>query len=154
MTKTGIAVLAVLVASLAACGNDTGTGPGGQTVPATTGRVADPVVLARGAQLFRANCAVCHGQNGEGAPNWHKQGADGKWPAPPLNGTGHAWHHPYPVLVRTIREGTQTLGGAMPAWQGKLADADIEAIIAWFQSRWPDEIYIAWAEMDRQARTR
>ena len=50
------------------------------------------VQVRRGRQLFLKNCTVCHGINGEGAPDWQKRGADGTYPAPPLNGTGHAWH--------------------------------------------------------------
>jgi mono/diheme cytochrome c family protein len=33
------------------------------------------------------------------------------------------------------------LGGGMPAWKGKFSEDDIEAVIAWFQSRWPEEVY-------------
>lgn len=154
MKKIWIAALAMFTLSLGACGDDSRSGSGGPAKTAAAGRVTDPAVLARGSQLFRANCATCHGQNGEGAPNWHQPGPDGKWPAPPLNGSGHAWHHPYPVLVRTIRDGTKAIGGNMPAWKDTLADGDIRAIIAWFQSRWPEEIYRAWSGMDRQAADR
>ncbi|MCR4301059.1 MAG: c-type cytochrome [Sulfuricaulis sp.] len=111
-----------------------------------------PEQMRRGAQLYATNCAACHGAQAEGAPNWQKPGADGKYPAPPLNGTGHAWHHPLAVLKTTIKGGTMRLGGSMPAWGGKLDDADIEAVIAWFQSRWPDEIYQSWMAMDQKAR--
>jgi len=44
------------------------------------------------------------------------------------------------------------MGGSMPAWEGKLSDDDIEAVIAWIQSRWPEEIYQAWLAMDEKAR--
>ena len=107
--------------------------------------------LKRGRQLYLQNCMVCHGFNGEGAPDWSRQDAEGKWPAPPLNGTGHTWHHPKQALVYTIKNGTQRIGGNMPAWQDKLSDQDIVAIIAWFQSQWPDEIYAAWQRMDEEA---
>ncbi len=111
----------------------------------------DAAQVARGAQIYKANCALCHGANAEGAPNWHKPGPDGKYPAPPLNGTGHDWHHPMSALKWTVREGTGKLGGNMPAWKGKLSDSDIEAVIAWFQSRWPEEIYQNWALMDERS---
>lgn len=108
--------------------------------------------MMRGAKLYQENCAVCHGLQAEGAPNWQKQGADGKYPAPPLNGTGHAWHHPKTALKTTIKRGTMAMGGSMPAWEGKLSDNDIEAVIVWIQSRWPDEIYQSWLAMDEKAR--
>lgn len=108
--------------------------------------------VTRGAEVFRQNCAACHGANAEGAPNWQKPGADGKYPAPPLNGTAHAWHHPIASLQDTIRNGTARLGGSMPPWKDKLSEADIEAAIAWFQSHWPDELYATWARMDEESR--
>lgn len=111
----------------------------------------NPVKIARGGEVYRANCAVCHGANAEGAPNWHRPGPDGKYPPPPLDAKGHAWHHPKGVLVRTIQEGTLKLGGGMPAWKGTLSDADIGAVIAWIQSRWPEDVYKSWARMDEKA---
>ncbi len=41
----------------------------------------------------------------------------------------------------------------MPAWEGKLSDEDIEAVIVvWIQSRWPDEVYRSRRAMDEKAR--
>ncbi len=40
----------------------------------------------------------------------------------------------------------------MPSWKDKLTDAQIEQIIAWVQSRWPDEIYAAWLLTEEKAR--
>lgn len=59
--------------------------------------------LARGLALFQQNCAVCHGAAAQGAFNWHTPGPDGKYLPPPLNGTGHDWHHPKAALQQTIR---------------------------------------------------
>jgi mono/diheme cytochrome c family protein len=80
--------------------------------------------------------------------------ANGKFPPPPLNGSAHAWHHPQQVLVDTIKNGTAKLGGNMPAWKGKLSEQDIRAIIAWFQSKWSDEIYAAWYENNQLSKNR
>ena len=33
----------------------------------------------------------------------------------------------------------------MPSFDQKLSRAEIDAIIAWFQSLWPDEIYARWS---------
>ena len=101
--------------------------------------------FTRGGQLFQQHCAECHGAAAQGAPGWTKRGADGKNPPPPLDGSGHAWHHPAPALARTIREGTIGLGGSMPAWKDTLSDDDVEAIIGWLVSRWPEEAYQAWS---------
>ena len=79
----------------------------------------DPVRVKQGRQLYLKNCTVCHGLNAEGAPNWHQRDKDGKWPPPPLNGTGHAWHHPKKALIYTIKNGTAALGGNMPSTHGR-----------------------------------
>jgi mono/diheme cytochrome c family protein len=127
--------------------------------PTTVSSQATPVphgldarLVARGAEVYKANCAVCHGANAEGAPNWHVRGPDGKLPPPPLDARGHAWHHPGAWLRDMIRQGTINRGGNMPSWQGKLSDDDIGAVIAWIQSRWPEEIYQSWLAMDEKAR--
>jgi len=114
-------------------------------------RTTDPVQLAHGRELFRQNCAQCHGAEAQGAFNWRARLPDGSFPPPPLNGTGHAWHHPRAMLRYVIRNGSPG-GGNMPAWGGRLSDADIDATITWFQSRWPDEVYAAWWEIDQRAR--
>jgi len=107
--------------------------------------------LIQGRDLFRKNCTVCHGLNAEGAPDWRKRDKDGKFPAPPLNGTAHAWHHPKKALMYTIKNGTKALGGNMPAWKDRFTDEDIESIIFWFQSQWPDELYQAWVRKDKES---
>lgn len=113
----------------------------------------DPARMARGAEIYKQHCASCHGAMAQGASNWQRPGADGKYPAPPLDGSGHAWHHPRVALKKTIRDGTLGLGGSMPAWGNKLSEDDIEAVIVWFQSRWPEEIYRNWLAMEQKARS-
>lgn len=115
-------------------------------------RVSDLAVLARGRELFQAHCATCHGARAEGALQWQRADAQGKYPPPPLDGTGHAWHHPSAGLKQVINQGTQKIGSNMPAWGNRLSDQDIEAIIAWFQSLWPPEIHQAWAELEARSR--
>ncbi len=156
---TILLVSSLMVAALAGCGEKSKT-----TAPGPTATAAAPVAapvphgldaakVARGFEVYKAHCAGCHGAKAEGAPNWHQRGPDGRFPAPPLDGTGHAWHHPRAALVRTIRDGTVRLGGSMPAWGDRLSEADIEAVIAWFQSLWPEEIYRNWQALDEKART-
>jgi mono/diheme cytochrome c family protein len=104
--------------------------------------------VSQGARVFQENCAACHGKQAEGAPNWHQVGPDGKYPAPPLDGTGHGWHHPLRILFKVVKEGSPGGMGTMPAWGGKLSDDEIIAAIAWFQSKWPDQIYAAWMQRE------
>jgi len=56
-------------------------------------------MIVRGGQLFSVNCAECHGDLAQGHPRWQQLDVNGRYPAPPLNGTGHAWHHPKTTLV-------------------------------------------------------
>lgn len=114
----------------------------------------DPVKIQRGRQLYLKNCTVCHGINAEGASDWRQRDAQGKYPAPPLNGTGHAWHHPRAVLLDTVRHGTLRLGGSMPAWKDRLSDEEIGLIIDWFQSQWPKELYLTWKRLDLEYQDR
>ncbi len=101
--------------------------------------------VKQGEVLFKQNCASCHGQNAEAIINWKQTDKNGNYPPPPLNGTAHAWHHDLDLLKRTVREGGQKLGGVMPPFEDKLSDGDIELAIAYFQSKWPDEIYDKWS---------
>lgn len=148
------ALLIFVLASLVACTDQEKQSSAKQEpaekVEEVENRHAEAIVK-RGRDLFLKNCAVCHGMNAEGAPGWTQRSSDGKLPAPPLNGTGHAWHHPKQALVYTIKNGTIALGGSMPPWKDKLSDDDINAIIAWFQSQWPQEIYTAWQRLDSEA---
>ena len=104
--------------------------------------------VQRGRSVFQTNCATCHGAEAQGlTENWKTRTADGAFPPPPLNGTGHAWHHPLSLLVRSVNEGGIPLGGKMPGFKEKLDDEDILAAIAYFQSYWPREIYMRWQQM-------
>lgn len=100
--------------------------------------------VARGGKLYQTNCASCHGAQAQGEPNWRQPRADGLNSAPPLNGSGHAWHHPKKMLLRTIKYGTPGGKGRMQPWKDKLNDQQIGDITAWFISKWPKEVYASW----------
>jgi len=104
--------------------------------------------VAAGASLYRENCASCHKENAEGTPEWQQRDADGKLPPPPLNGSAHAWHHPLEVLRTVVKRGGAPVGGSMPPFKDKLDEAQIDAILAWVQSHWPEKIYKVWHERD------
>ncbi len=116
----------------------------GMLIIIATAQAANFATVMQGGRLYAKNCAQCHGATAQGAPNWHKVDKLGKYPPPPLNGTGHAWHHGIDVLKGTIRNGGKKLGGTMPGFASKLSDKDMEAIIAWFQSHWPKKIMDTW----------
>lgn len=113
-------------------------------------RDVSPQEYSQGRKLFLNNCAICHGQQGEGAKNWRVLDEHGKNPAPPLNGTGHTWHHSSKALANVIRNGTAKIGGNMPAWKDELSNSEITLILTWVKAQWSDEIYTAWYNRHHQ----
>ncbi|SHF40062.1 Cytochrome c, mono-and diheme variants [Modicisalibacter ilicicola DSM 19980] len=101
----------------------------------------------RGKTVFLENCAECHGRSAQGrTSNWREPQADGAYPPPPLNGSAHAWHHSFDMLMRTINQGGAAIGGQMPGFEDQLSEDDKEASIAYFQSQWDQRIYEAWLD--------
>ena len=101
-----------------------------------------------GRMLYADHCAVCHGVDLEGAPDWQRTGPDGLFPAPPHDETGHTWHHGDGMLFDYVQRGGQAvlddLGvsftSGMPGFGDVLSDTDIEAILAFIRSTWPEDI--------------
>lgn len=146
--------IAMLVLGLSACSEQEPQGHIGHGLlpveSAPVARVQDFARIANGRRLFDLHCAVCHGVQAEGAPNWRFRDESGHFPPPPLNGTAHAWHHPWEELHEIIRDGQNN----MPAWGGVLSSEEIDDTIAWFQSLWPDEVYAAWHRIEQRGRIR
>ncbi len=119
------------------------------TVPVHAIPEQDAARYTQGLKLYQKTCSGCHGKQGEGAPGWQQRDKEGKFLPPPLNGSGHTWHHPKSVLLDIINNGTQRLGGNMPALKDKLSAEQIEDILFWIQSQWDKEIYAAWYSNNR-----
>ena len=103
--------------------------------------------LIKGKQVFIDNCAVCHGDKGQSiVDDWKEPLADDSYPAPPLNGTAHTWHHSKVALLRTVNNGGIPLGGTMPAFNDKLSEDEKNDVLAYVMSLWPDKIYKAWKQ--------
>ena len=99
-----------------------------------------------GEQVFKNNCAACHGTKAQSTPNWRTKLADGSYPPPPLNGTAHAWHHPMKALEYTVKNGGKAFGGKMPGFGNVLSQQQTKEAIAYFQHFWNDDIYNDWAK--------
>jgi mono/diheme cytochrome c family protein len=102
----------------------------------------------RGALVYAANCAACHGAKLEGQANWKQVNAAGRLPAPPLDGTGHGWRHSNDELFHMVKFSVLDQAGPdyktdMPAFDGKLPDADIHAVLAYIHAQWPSGIQAA-----------
>ena len=114
----------------------------GTPIPAVP--TLDATQIADGKQVYQQKCLVCHGENGVGAPNWNVPDANGNFPPPPHDDTGHTWHHPDRVLYETIRDGMRDplrpdSPLRMPAFGTALSDAEIRAVIVYFKSLWNRE---------------
>jgi len=97
--------------------------------------------VLKGKKLFRDNCVQCHNVAGVGDTAWRQRDKDGHWPAPPLNGTGHSWHHSQSWLANIISEGSPKGKGKMPAWKTKFDKQQIKSLVAYIHFLWPDSIY-------------
>ncbi len=109
-------------------------------------RPSDPVLVALGANVYRDNCASCHGADLEGQPNWRRPGPDGLLPAPPHDETGHTWHHADDVLFGITKYGLAEFAGlkdhktSMPVYKDVLSDNEIVAVLSFIKAQWPEEV--------------
>jgi len=98
--------------------------------------------IALGHDLYVKNCARCHGANLEGQPNWKERSPTGRMPAPPHDATGHTWHHADDDLFLITKKGLAAIvpgyESDMPAFEGVLTDREINAVLAYIKSTWPE----------------
>ena len=99
--------------------------------------------IAEGQVLYGVRCASCHGTDLEGQPNWQTPLPNGRMPAPPHDKTGHTWHHADKALAGVTKLGLKPFAGDdyesdMPAFGTILSDKEIEAILIYIKSTWPE----------------
>lgn len=114
------------------------------------------VVIEAGARIYAESCAACHGSRLEGQPDWRSRNAAGRLPAPPHDASGHTWHHPMKVLFEITKQGVSRFAGPdyksdMPAFEGRLSDDEIRAVLLYIRAQWPEEIRKRHAEIDRRS---
>jgi mono/diheme cytochrome c family protein len=95
--------------------------------------VADTSSVVAGQKIYNANCSACHNVTGGGQSGVF----------PPLAGnpmvTGSA-----DTVIAAVKNGLtgsttvngKTYNGAMPAWKGKLSNAEIADVITYIRSSW------------------
>ena len=99
-----------------------------------------------GKEVYQANCATCHQPNLSGQVGWKdKLDNDGHRLAPPMNGTGHTWHHDDKTLFYITK---YVLAKLVPKYEGKmmgfgdkLNDREIKSVLAYIKSFWTDDKY-------------
>ncbi len=93
---------------------------------------ATPDLIAQGREVYMRECAVCHGERAQGY-------ADDPG-APPLDDTGHAWHHPDQQIYGWIVNGKLALAGeGMPALGDRLTEQEVRAVIEYLHSLWTED---------------
>jgi mono/diheme cytochrome c family protein len=99
-------------------------------------QVTTPDVRASGEELYGAYCSVCHGVNGVGENPADKYAQDEYgYIAPPMDDSGHAWHHTDEQLIRTILEGSPR-NPRMAAWKHVLTEDDAIKLVEYIKSLW------------------
>jgi len=98
------------------------------------------IMIERGKIAYQENCVSCHMVNLAGAENWKEMDEDGHRKAPPLNGTGHTWHHDDQTLHSIIKYGLAKLV-KMIGFENNLSDKEIDSVLAYIKSFWPKEEY-------------
>lgn len=97
----------------------------------------DEARVGRGKQVYEADCAGCHGRNGVGENPANPQAVDdkGRYLAPPLDGSAHAWHHADQELVDFISDGSPS-NPRMRAWKAVLTPDQIRDVVEYMKSLW------------------
>lgn len=109
-----------------------------------------PAQVAKGETLFAQHCAACHGPEARGQVAAQPMGGvsdNGTYIAPALNGRGHAWHHPPEMLFDVIRNGSPAADSPMKGFQGRLHDRDIQAVLGYVFSLWPESLRLRYERM-------
>lgn len=126
---------------VSACGKQEPEAPPGKDT-AVLNRPFSTESLFRGVRLYQEHCALCHGPEAQGHPDWQNPKVTA---APPLNGTGNDWKRRKHDMITVIMNGAKRNGEpVMPAWKGRLTDQEIEDIITWYQALWPADVYERW----------
>lgn len=118
----------------------------------------DAAQVTLGRAIYAEHCARCHGAGLEGQPAWQTRSPSGRMPAPPHDETGHTWHHPDAILFGLTKHGLrppyapEDYESDMPAFAGRLADAEIWAVLAYIKSTWPPKIRERHRRINEQAR--
>jgi mono/diheme cytochrome c family protein len=102
----------------------------------------DNTKVGFGRHSYRFYCASCHGRALQGQSLWQLNDKDAGRRAPAHDASGHTWQHSDEALFQITkygrfactREGERS---RMPAFEDRLTDEQILAIIAFLKRSWP-----------------
>jgi mono/diheme cytochrome c family protein len=104
----------------------------------------DPAQVALGQRIYAGYCASCHGKNLEGEPSWPERKSNGHLPASPLDASGHTSGHSDQQLFDLVKFGVLGVKpedeSDMPAFDGRLSETEVAAVLAFIKSTWPEGI--------------
>lgn len=108
----------------------------------TSSSLAHAEEISLGTEVYGANCACCHGLNGEGQPHWKTIDDKGKRPAPPHDNTATRGIMQTLSSCRylpKLAEGSSAPGSAMIGYKELLTLEEMEASLAYIKTFWEEE---------------
>ena len=104
--------------------------------------------------IYLQSCAVCHQPNLSGAADWMTRDQDGRLKPPPMDSTGHAWHHSDSLLIEVVSDGSFDPDSNMKGFADRLSDTEIADVIEFLKSNWGAEErsfqwFVTWQETQR-----
>jgi mono/diheme cytochrome c family protein len=101
---------------------------------------ATPEATVQGEQLYNMYCVSCHGIKGVGENPLDKYAQDEYgYIAPPMDDTGHAWHHTDEQLIRMILEGSPR-NARMTSYSNIMTEEDAINVVEYIKSLWSPHI--------------
>ena len=130
--KTRLALIVLLVCGAARAAD----------APSHFANADDAALVDKGATIYSYNCAGCHGRRLQGQALWQLRDQYLGRRAPPHDSTGHTWQHSDEELFTIVKTGKfsntpKDIVSYMPAYDGKISDDEILAVLAFIKSSWP-----------------
>ena len=99
-------------------------------------------MVTEGRQVYRSQCAGCHGRNLQGQPLWQLEDQYAHRRAPAHDASGHTWMHSDEDLFAMTKYGRfpgvpKSFHSYMPAFEKRLSDGEILAVLAYVKADWP-----------------
>jgi mono/diheme cytochrome c family protein len=99
-------------------------------------------LVTEGQQIYQQACSSCHGRRLQGQALWQLKDQFAGRRAPAHDSTGHTWQHADEDLFHMTKFGRFAAAppdavSFMPAFEARLSDHEILAVLAFIKSTWP-----------------